>query len=405
MTRWYRDLDRRERRTLWACFGGWALDGLDVQLYSFVMPSLIVLWQISSTQAGLLATSALLASAVGGWLAGLAADRYGRVRVLQLTIAWFALFTFLAGFTQSFEQLLWVRALQGLGFGGEWAAGSVLMGEVIQARHRGRAVGTVQSAWAVGWAVAALLSTLALRLLPAAWAWRALFFMGLAPAAAVFFVRRFVDEPAVYVSDRAAATPPGIGAIFGHGLWRTTLLGSALAIGAQGGYYTITTWLPTFLRNERHFTVLTTGAYLAVIIAGSFAGYLTSAHLSDRIGRRRNFVVFAAGSLLVVLLYTQPLVSDRSMLLLGLPLGFFSSGIFSGMGPLYTELYPTLLRGSGQGFCYNVGRGIAAAFPTLVGALSATLSLRAAIGWFATGAYALVVVIALLLPETRGREL
>ena len=395
MTRWYRDLDRRERRTLWACFGGWALDGLDVQLYSFVMPSLIVLWQISSTQAGLLATSALLASAVGGWLAGLAADRYGRVRVLQLTIAWFALFTFLAGFTQSFEQLLWVRALQGLGFGGEWAAGSVLMG----------AVGTVQSAWAVGWAVAALLSTLALRLLPAAWAWRALFFMGLAPAAAVFFVRRFVDEPAVYVSDRAAATPPGIGAIFGHGLWRTTLLGSALAIGAQGGYYTITTWLPTFLRNERHFTVLTTGAYLAVIIAGSFAGYLTSAHLSDRIGRRRNCVVFAAGSLLVVLLYTQPLVSDRSMLLLGLPLGFFSSGIFSGMGPLYTELYPTLLRGSGQGFCYNVGRGIAAAFPTLVGALSATLSLRAAIGWFATGAYALVVVIALLLPETRGREL
>jgi len=406
MTNWYQDLDRHERRTLWACFGGWALDGLDVQLYSFVMPSLIVLWQISSTQAGLLATSALLASAVGGWVAGLAADRIGRVRVLQVTIAWFALFTFLAGFTHSFEQLLWIRALQGFGFGGEWAAGSVLMGEVIQARHRGKAVGTVQSAWAVGWAMAALLSTLTLRLLPADWAWRTLFFLGLAPAAAVFFVRRLVAEPAVYVSQRTAgATPPGIGAIFSAGVWRTTLLGSALAVGAQGGYYTITTWLPTFLRNERHFTVLTTGAYLAVIIAGSFAGYLASAHLSDHIGRRRNFILFALGSLLVVLAYTQPVISDRWMLLLGLPLGFFSSGIFSGMGPLYTELYPTLLRGSGQGFCYNVGRGIAAAFPTLVGGLATGLSLRAAIGWFATGAYALVVAMALLLPETRGRPL
>ncbi len=406
MTRWYRDLDRRERRTLWACFGGWALDGLDVQLYSFVMPSLIVLWQISSTQAGLLATSALLASAAGGWIAGLAADRIGRVRVLQLTIVWFALFTFLAGFTRNFDQLLWVRALQGLGFGGEWAAGSVLMGEIIQARHRGKAVGTVQSAWAVGWAMAALLATVTLKLLPPDWAWRTLFFIGLLPAGAVFFVRRFVEEPVIYLSRRReVAIPQGIGGIFAPALWRTTLLGSLLAVGAQGGYYTITTWLPTFLRTERHFTVVTTGAYLGVIIAGSFIGYLASAHLSDRIGRRRNFMLFAIGSLLVVLMYTQPVVSDRSMLVLGLPLGFFSSGIFSGMGPLYTELYPTLLRGSGQGFCYNAGRGIAAAFPTLVGALSMALSLRAAIGWFAIGAYTLVVAIAFLLPETRGREL
>ena len=412
MNSWYRDLGATERRTLWACFGGWALDGLDSQLYSFVMTTLIVLLGLGSAQAGMLATSALVASAAGGWLAGIAADRFGRVRVLQVTIGWFALFTFLAGFTRSYEQLLAVRALQGLGFGGEWAAGSVLIGEVIQARHRGKAVGTVQSAWAVGWGLAALLATAALHLLPADWGWRVLFFAGLLPALAVFVVRRFVEEPAVFLASRHAngpaadaAPPASAGGIFGGALWRTTALGSALAIGAQGGYYTITAWLPTFLRNERHLTVLGTGGYLFVVILGSFAGYLVSAYLSDRIGRRRNFVYYAIGSLLIVFLYTQPVVSDRSMLALGLPLGFFASGIFSGMGPLYTELYPTRLRASGQGFCYNTGRGVAALFPVLVGLLAGTLSLRAAIGLFAVAAYALVVVVVLLLPETAGREL
>jgi MFS family permease len=193
--------------------------------------------------------------------------------------------------------------------------------------------------------------------------------------------------------------------IFRGGLLRTTLLGALLAIGAQGGYYAITTWLPTFLRNERHLTVLSTGGYLAVIISGAFAGYLTSAALSDRLGRRPNFLVFAIGSLAIVTLYTQPWVNDSWMLVLGFPLGFFSSGIFSGMGAFYTELFPTALRGSGQGFCYNAGRGVAALFPTLVGVMGATMPLRAAIGMFAAAAYGLLIIAALLLPETRGREL
>ena len=140
-----------ERRTFWGCFGGWALDAMDVQLYSLVIPTLIAAWGITKTQAGLLATSALLLSAVGGWIAGLLSDRIGRVRTLQITILWFAFFTFVSGFAQNFEQLLVARALMGLGFGGEWAAGAVLMGEVIRAEHRGKAVGTVQSGWAVGW--------------------------------------------------------------------------------------------------------------------------------------------------------------------------------------------------------------------------------------------------------------
>jgi MFS family permease len=401
-----------ERRTFWACFGGFALDGLDVQIYSLVMPALISAWALSSSDAGFLATAALLSSSLGGWGAGLLADRYGRVRVLKATILWFAAFTFLAGFANSYPQLLLCRALQGLGFGGEWSAGSVLIGEVVRAKYRGRAVGTMQSAYAIGWGLAVVLATLAFRFLPGDWAWRALFFAGILPAIVVWFARRLVEDPPVFRAAQVAPAAPAsagtmarITGIFRGGLLRTTLLGALLAVGAQGGYYAITTWLPTFLRNERHLTVLSTGGYLAVIISGAFAGYLTSAVLSDRLGRRPNFLVFAVGSLAIVTLYTQPWVTDSWMLVLGFPLGFFSSGIFSGMGAFYTELFPTAVRGSGQGFCYNAGRGVAALFPTLVGVMGATIPLRAAIGIFAAAAYGLLIIAALLLPETRGREL
>ena len=405
MIDWYRELDTAERRTFWACFGGWALDALDVQIYSFVVPALIALWHITNAQAGLLATSALVISAFGGWLAGMLADRVGRARLLMITVAWFAFFTFLSGFTQNFEQLLVVRGLQGLGFGGEWAAGSVLIGEVIRASDRGKAVGTVQSAWAWGWAAAAILATIIFQVLPQAIAWRALFFVGILPALLVFYIRSKVPEPKVFKEVVGSTTRRSTFDIFRGELLPTTILGAVLATGAQGGYYAITTFLPTFLRTQRHLTVLGTGGYLAVIIVGSWLGYVTSAYLSDAIGRRKNFFIFAIGSLLIAIAYTRTEISDSMMLALGFPLGFFASGIFSGMGPVLTELFPTSVRGAGQGFCYNFGRGIAAFFPTLVGMLSASVTLGTAIGIFAAFAYAIVILAALVLPETRGREL
>src|SRR5205807_3847638 len=126
---------------------------------------------------------------------------------------------------------------------------------------------------------------------------------------------------------------------------------------------------------------------------------------SDRLGRRKNFFIFAIGCMATVLVYTQAPISDAQMLVLGFPLGFFASGIFSGMGAFFTELFPTRVRGSGQGFAYNFGRGIGALFPTLVGYLSGTMSLGAAIGVFAASAYMLVIIATLLLPETKGRLL
>jgi MFS family permease len=329
--------------------------------------------------------------------------------MLQITILWFAFFTALSGFTQSFEQLLIVRALQGFGFGGEWAAGSVLIAETINARHRGKAVGFVQAGWAPGWAVAAIASSLCLAFLPPDIAWRAVFFIGIAPAILVFFLRRLVAEPDVYVAAReraqAGEDTRRVWDIFSPSLIRTTILGALLSAGANGGYYAITTWLPTFLREQRGLTIFTSTGYLAVIIVGSFAGYLVSAYLTDAIGRRRNFLLFAVCSFLTVIVYTRIEMTDTTMLVLGFPLGFFASGIFSGMGAFFTELFPTRVRASGQGFCYNFGRGIGALNPFLVGALAAAIPLSSAIGWFAGVAYGLVIVAALLLPETRGREL
>jgi MFS family permease len=376
---------------------------------SFAFPAIIAAFAISNADAGLIGTSTLFASAFGGWFAGALSDRFGRVRTLQITIVWFAVFTGLCGFAQNYTQLLTLRALMGFGFGGEWAAAAVLVGEIIRPENRGKAVGAMQSGWAIGWGLAALLATLFFSLMPAETAWRALFWVGVTPALLVFFIRRAVDEPAVFTQTRqnlaAAGAKPSFLEIFSPEIIKTTILTCILTTGAQGGYYAITTWLPTFLRTERKLTVLSSGGYLAVIIVGSFIGYIVSAWLNDRIGRRTNFILFALCSIVTVIVYTQLPIDNTTIMYLGLPLGFFASGIFSGMGPFLTELFPTRVRGSGQGFAYNFGRGVAAMNPLFVGMLSAKLPLGQSIGVFAIAAYGLLILAALLLPETKGRVL
>ncbi|KVO62397.1 MFS transporter [Burkholderia ubonensis] len=406
---WYAEAGPRERRAFWSCKVGYMLDGMDTQMLSFVIPTLVATWGISLADAGFIGTLTLLASALGGWIAGILSDRIGRVRTLQLTVLWFAVFTGLCGLAQNYHQLLAARALMGFGFGGEWTAGAVLIGEVIRARDRGRAVGLVQSGWAIGWGLSALLYALLFSTLSAEYAWRGLFLVGLLPALLVVVIRRYVKEPDVYEKEKAAqarvADAPRLMEIFAPKLLTTTLRAALLTTGAQGGYYAITTWLPTFLKTERHLTVMGTGGYLATIIAGSWVGYLTSAYLTDRLGRKPNFILFALGSMTIAFAYTSLHLTNTSMLWLGFPLGFFASGIFSGMGAFLTELFPTRVRGSGQGFCYNVGRAVGALFPFLIGALSKHYGLGASIGIFAVAAYGVMIVAALTLPETRGREL
>ena len=406
---WYKELDANGRRTFIASFGGWAIDALDFMVFTFVITALINLWGIDRGHAGLLGTVTLLFSAIGGWGAGILADRYGRVRILQLTILWFSVCTVAIGFTQNFEQIFVLRALQGLGFGGEWAVGSVLMGEIIRAKDRAKAVGTVQSGWAIGWGLAAILYTVAFSIFPEDLAWRTLFWVGVLPAFLVLYIRKHVPEPEIYTKTQARIAKENnrvsVWAIFGPALLKTTILTSLLCAGVQGGYYAVTTWLPTYLKTERHLSVINTGGYLLVIIAGSFCGYIAGAHLADRIGRKMNFILFAVLSCICVYAYTQIPLTDAQMLICGFPLGFAASGIFGGMGAYLTELFPSELRANGQGFAYNFGRGIGALFPSLVGYLSQSMGLAAAIGIFAGGAYVVVLIATVLLPETKGRVL
>jgi MFS family permease len=409
MRSWYTSLSREERNTFWACYGGWALNALDVQLYTFLIPTLSALWNMSKGDAGVIASSTLITSALGGWLTGALADRYGRVLMLQIAILWYSVFTALSGFTNSFGELLVIRSLQGFGLGGEWTAGTVLMGEIVRAKYRGRAVGILQSGWAVGWAIAALLSTFALTTLPPETGWRALFFLGATPATMLFFIRRYVREPNIFrytmeSRTRERSTMQAL-KIFSPKLLRTTILGSILSTGVLGGYYAIMTWLPTYLRLERGLTIFSSGVYLGVVIAGAFVGYIVSAYLADAIGRRRNFLLFAVGCLTIVGTYSQLPISNTTMLGLGFPLGFFANGVFSGLGPFLTELFPTSVRGSGQGFCYNFGRAGGAFFPAFVGLLSSSMTLGHAIGVFSVSAYGLLVLSAYCLPETKGKEL
>jgi MFS family permease len=408
-TNWFTEMKPQEKKTFWAAIGGWILDAMDVQILSFAVPTIIAAFAISNADAGRIGTVTLFTSAFGGWIAGALADRIGRVRTLQITILWFAFFTFLCGFAQSYDQLLIARALMGLGFGGEWACAAVLVGEVIRPESRGKAVGAMQSGWAIGWAIALGLYLLFFSIWPPETAWRALFWVGLSPALLVFFIRRYVPEPELFKKTQANLGKAGKHSnfleIFSPSILKTTILTCLLTTGAQGGYYAITFWIPSFLRAERKLTVLGTSGYILVIIVGSLIGYWVSAWLTDRIGRRANFILYGVCSIITVILYTQIPVDNSTIMALGFPLGFFASGIFSGMGPFLTELFPTRIRGSGQGFAYNFGRGVASFNPLLVGLLSATLPLGQSIGVFALIAYGMLIVAALLLPETKGRVL
>jgi len=405
---WLQSTSAGERRALLATYAGYGLDGFDFMIYSFIIPTLLTLWSMSKAQAGYIASGALITSAIGGWAAGILADRYGRARILQLTVLWFALFTFLSGFTHNFAELFLTRAMQGLGFGGEWSVGSVLVAEIIDARHRGKATGLVQSSWSVGWAAAALAFWAVSIFAPPAAAWKVLFWLGILPGLLVIYIRRNVPEPAIFMQMRAQRTVPARRAvfldIFRPPLLRTTILATLLSTGMLGAYYSITTWLPTFLANDRHLSVGATTGYLLMVITGSLAGYLVSAWLTDAIGRRRGFILFAGCAMVLILFYTRMPVAG-AMFLIGFPLGFFTLGIFSGMGACLAELYPSAVRGSGQGFSYSVGRGIGGFCPSLIGLLSTRFPLGDAIAGFTVAAYALVIVSALAIPETRGRVL
>ena len=408
---WYRQSEPRVRRVFWTCSGAWALDAMDALVYQYLIPVLISVFGMTLAQAGAIASANYFASAIGGWIGGWLADRYGRVRVLKITILWFSFFSFLTGFAQNYEQLLAIRVLQGLGFGAEWAVGAVLLGEMIAPRHRGKALGVVHSGAAIGSGIAALLAGPVVMLFPPEYGWRIVFWIGLLPAVLVFFLRRNDDDSELFIAARERAvkerrrTSPM--AIFQPRFLKITLLASLLALGAQGSGYAVSNYLTTFLTQERGLTAGTAGLFVLVNSAGGFFGFLVNAYLGDRLGRAMIFRLFGLGFMLSSAFYLYMPLGNSALTLMpaGFVYGFFQFGIYASFGPYFTELFPTEIRANGQAFAYNFGRASSGIFIQGVAILSATMALSTGMMLMGFAGVVCTVIATLLLPETAVRDL
>jgi MFS family permease len=411
---WYHESTARVKRVFWTCSAAWALDSMDALVYSFMIPTLMVAFGMSLLEAQTINTANFISAAIGGWVGGLLCDRFGRARLLQITILWFSIFSFLSGFAQNYEQLMFYRVLQGLGFGAEWAVGAVLLGEIIAPAHRGKAVGTVQSAAPLGTGLAALLAGPLVAALPPEYGWRVVFWIGILPALLVFFVRRADDDSEVYLETRRRLKAENRRvhalAIFSPKVLRITLVTALLAIGIQGAAYSVSNYLSVFLQNERGLTAKVAGIFILINSIGGFFGAQVNAWFSDRYGRRTMFRMFGAGFVVMASFYLLAPLGNSALTLLpaGMVYGFFQFGLYASFGPYFTELFPTEIRGSGQSFAYNLGRAMSGLVFTLpVAMIAAHYSVDISVGMLvmALTGIVLAVIATFMLPETAGRDL
>ena len=395
-------------RALWAAFLGWMLDGLDVMLFALALGPIRDEFGLSAGAAGGLASLTLVASAIGGSIAGYLADRHGRARVLVWTILAYSLFTGGTATAGSVAALAVWRALVGLGLGGEWSAGSVLVAETWPAEHRGKAIGFVQSGWAIGYLLAAGLTALVLP----RWGWRPLFLLGLLPALVTIWIRRSVREPALFLERRgggAAAPPPDWRSLLRPPLARTTLAASALTASLLVAYWGLFTWVPTFLSSPVEqggagLGIVRSSLWVVLMQAGAFLGYTTFGVVADRLGRRPAFLTFVLGAAILVPAYGLFARRPAVVLALGPLVGFFGHGYFSVFGAMLAELFPSSIRATAQGVCYNSGRALSALAPFAIGAAADRVGYGAALA-MTSFFYLLGAGLVMLLPETRGRVL
>ena len=399
---WYRCVSRDAWHALFAAQAGWMLDALDFVIYLMAIPTLQQVFGFDTGTAGLLATVALLTSAAGGILFGWLADRIGRRRALTLTILVYSLASLGSATAATLAAFMAWRALLGFGMGGEWSAGAALVSETWPAEHRGKAVGIMQSGWALGYILAASLAVLLLPTL----GWRWLFAAGVLPALLTLWIRRHVREPAVWTARRGSG---GLRLLLAPGYRGRTAVAIAMSSAVMFAYWGLFTWVPSFLASpvEKGGAGLGLVKSLAFIVPtqlGAFAGYLSFGFVSDRLGRRPAFVAFLAAAAVVVPVYGLGARSPALLLALGPLLGFAGHGYFSLFGAQLAELFPTSIRATAQGLVYNSGRAVSALAPYVIGALARTRGIGPALA-LTSGFFVLGAVFVLLLPETRGRAL
>jgi MFS family permease len=403
---WVREITTAQRRTLLAASLGWMLDGMDVMLYAMVLAYLMRDLGISTAVGGLLGSLTLASSAVGGIVFGVIADRVGRTRALSASILVYSVFTAACGLAGSIVMLGVFRVLLGLGMGGEWATGAALVAETWPARHRGKALGLMQSAWAIGYGLAALVTALVLP----RFGWRAVFFVGVLPALATFWILSRVEEPEVWRESRAAAidTRGELRRLFSPPLRRHALAATVVNAATMFAWWGLFTWIPSYLglpesKGGAGLDIVHTSAWVVLMQVGMWLGYVTFGFISDRLGRRSTYIVYLAVAAALVPIYGA-VRAPGWLLVLGPPVAFFGTGYFVGFGVLTAELFPTRIRATAQGLTYNVGRGVSALAPFAVGAFAAHAGLGSSFNLVAA-AFALAAVLAFLLPETKGREI
>jgi MFS family permease len=404
--RWWRDAPVDARRALIAAGLGWMLDSFDVMLYALVLAALIRDLDMSATTAGLLGSLTLIASAAGGFVFGVVADRFGRTRALVWSVLIYSVFTAMCGLAQSVVQLAVFRIGLGFGMGGEWASGAALVSETWPAEHRGKALGVMQSTWAIGYGLAAIVTAVVMP----RWGWRAVFFVGILPALLTLWVRRSVPEPALWRASRAQPVGDRVSftEIFRGRAAAVTLMVTLMNACTMFAWWGYNLWIPAYLSlpAEQGGIGLSTGAMSALVVAmqvGMWLGYVTFGFIADSVGRKRAYVAYLLAASVLVLVYG----STRDpwwLLVLGPLVAFFGTGYFSGFGAVTAEIFRTSIRATAQGLTYNIGRLASAAAPFAVGSLAETRGFGMAFTTAAV-AFALAACCWLGIPETHGRAL
>jgi MFS family permease len=382
---------------------GYAMDGFDLLILGFMLSAISADLKLSPAQAGSLVTWTLIGAVIGGIVFGALSDRFGRVRVLTWTIVLFAIFTGMCAFAQGYWDLLIYRTIAGIGLGGEFGIGMALAAEAWPAKHRARVSSYVALGWQCGVLGAALLTPL---LLPTI-GWRGMFLVGVIPAIAAWVIRNKLHEPEVFVRSNAKKKPAmeAFKLLVKDKATTKVSIGIAVLCSVQNfGYYGIMIWMPSFLSKQLGFNLTKSALWTSVTILGMMAGIWVFGQLADRIGRKPSFLLFQAGAVVMVLVYSQ-LADPNVMLWAGALLGMFVNGMLGGYGALMSEAYPTAARATAQNVLFNIGRGVGGFGPVVVGALAATYSFQIAIGLLAAIYLIDMLATAFLIPELKGVEL
>ena len=382
------------------------LDAFDVMLYALVQKSLMADLHLDPAAAGSLQSLTLLAAAAGGLLFGLLADRWGRTRALALSVLLYSVFTAACGFAATAAQLALFRICLGFGMGGEWASGAALVSETWSDQDRGKALGFMQSSWAIGYALAALVNWLVQDV--AGFGWRAVFFVGVLPALYALWVRSRVEEPVLWQRARATPKRGSLGRALGGRMLGVTVAVTLMNACTLFGWWGFNSWVPTYLSSSSQqggigLSVRLMSLLVITMQAGMWLGYVTFGFISDAIGRRRTYVGYLILAAALVWSYT----SSRNpwvLFALGPVTAFFATGYFSGFGAVTAELYPTEVRATAQGFTYNLGRVVSAFAPRAVGSLVTTRGYPAALS-LAAAAFLLAAMFWVFIPETKGRAI